>query len=99
MDPLTQIRLTRELIDIDSTTGREAAAGEFIASSLEKLGWNVERQAVVDGRSNVIARTGVAPLVVFSTHFDCVPPFIPSRESGGRVYGRGSCDAKGILLA
>ena len=99
MDSLTQIRLTRELIDIDSTTGRETAAGEFIARTLEDLGWNVLRQPVVDGRFNVIARTDAPPSVVFSTHFDCVPPFIRSREEGGRLYGRGSCDAKGTLFA
>lgn len=106
MDPLTQIRLTRELVDIDSTTGREQAAGEFIARTLEHLGWNVERQQVVDERFNVIARTAVPPVVVFSTHFDCVPPFFPSRmeagfsdPAGGRLYGRGSCDAKGTLVA
>jgi acetylornithine deacetylase len=99
VDSLTQIRLTRELIDIDSTTGREQAAGELIARTLEGLGWTVDRQPVVDGRFNVIARTRAAPLAVFSTHFDCVPPFIPSREAGGRLYGRGSCDAKGTLVA
>ena len=99
MDSLTQIRLTRDLVDIDSTTGREAEAGEFIARMLEALGWNVERQQVIDGRFNVIARTNQAPVVVFSTHFDCVPPFFPSREENGRVYGRGACDAKGILIA
>jgi len=99
MDSLTQIRITRELIDIDSTTGREAEAGEFIARTLENLGWAVERQPVVDGRFNVIARTTEDPAVVFSTHFDCVPPFFASREENGRVYGRGSCDAKGILVA
>jgi len=99
MDSLTQIRITRELIDIDSTTGREAEAGQFIARTLESLGWMVERQPVVDGRFNVLARTTQDPVVVFSTHFDCVPPFFPSREEGGRVYGRGACDAKGILVA
>jgi acetylornithine deacetylase len=54
---------------------------------------------VVNGRFNVIARTSADPVVIFSTHFDCVPPFIPSREADGRVYGRGACDAKGILMA
>ncbi len=39
------------------------------------------------------------PRVVYSTHFDCVPPFFPSREERGLVFGRGSCDAKGILAA
>ena len=98
MDSLTQIRLTRELIDIDSTTGREADAGEFIAATLERLGYAVNRQPVADGRFNVIA-TLDSPAVVFSTHFDCVPPFFASREEDGRVYGRGACDAKGILMA
>jgi len=99
MDSLTQILITRALIDIDSTTGRETETGEFIARTLEKSGWQVERQPVIDGRFNVIARTPADPLVVFSTHFDCVPPFFPSREEEGRVYGRGACDAKGILVA
>ena len=111
MDSLTQIRLTRELIDIDSTTGREAEAGEFIARTLEGLGYAVVRQPVADGRFNVIASLG-APEVVFSTHFDCVPPFFPSRLGSpdgarglqtpgnpARVYGRGACDAKGTLVA
>ena len=39
------------------------------------------------------------PAVVLSTHFDCVPPFFPSRKEGDRLYGRGACDAKGILAA
>lgn len=99
MDSLTQLRITRELIDIDSTTGREAAAGDFISRTLTSLGWKVERQPVADGRFNVIARTAASPIVVFSTHFDCVPPFVPSREADGRIYGRGSCDAKGTLVA
>lgn len=100
MDSLTQIRLTRELIDIDSTTGREAEAGEFIARALEHLGYDVVRQPVADGRFNVIASVpGSVPVVVFSTHFDCVPPFFASREEDGRLHGRGACDAKGTLVA
>jgi len=99
VDPLTQVRLTRELVDIDSTTGREQKAGEFIAETLTRLGYFVERQHVVDGRFNVIATPGVAPQVVLSTHYDCVPPFLPSREQDGLLYGRGSCDAKGTLVA
>jgi len=49
-------------------------------------------------RVNVIAAVG-EPEVVFSTHFDCVPPFFPSRIENGVLYGRGACDAKGILAA
>ena len=98
MDPLTQTRLTRELIDIDSTTGTEGAAGRWIAEKLRALGYDVAMQPVAGDRSNIIARIG-HPVVVFSTHFDCVPPFFPSREAGGRLYGRGSSDAKGTLVA
>jgi acetylornithine deacetylase len=98
MDSLTQVRLTRELIDIDSTTGREGEAGEWVARTLERLGYDVTRQPVSEGRINVL---GVRrePDVVFSTHVDCVPPFVPSREARGRVFGRGACDAKGILVS
>ena len=98
MDPVTQVKLTRELVDIDSTTGREAAAGAWIAKTLRGLGYQVTEQAVLGDRFNVIATIG-QPAVVFSTHFDCVPPFIRSRESDGVLYGRGACDAKGILVA
>ena len=98
MDPLTQIRLTRELIDIDSTTGGEGKAGAFIVRTLRDLGYDVTEQPVSDGRFNVIARAG-DPAVMLSTHFDCVPPFFASSEEHGRLYGRGSCDAKGTLMA
>jgi acetylornithine deacetylase len=98
VDPLTQVRLTRELVDIDSTTGREADAGAFLAETLRGLGYRVDLQAVSDRRFNVIAMAD-PPVVVFSTHFDCVPPFFGSRQEGGRLYGRGACDAKGILVA
>ena len=98
MDSITQLRLTRALVDIDSTTGREGDAGVFIAATLRGLGYHVVEQRVSEGRFNVIA-TLEPPIVVLSTHFDCVPPFMASRESGGRLYGRGSCDAKGTLVA
>jgi acetylornithine deacetylase len=99
VDSLTQIRLTRELIDIDSTTPNEIQAGEFIARMLEDLGYDVTRQPVVDGRFNVIARTAADPVVVFSTHFDCVPPFFSSREAEGASTAAAPVTRRGILLA
>jgi acetylornithine deacetylase len=92
------VALTRALIDIDSTTGREAEAGHWLAGYLRRAGFDVAEQPVEGGRCNVIAGAR-QPAVVFSTHFDCVPPFFPSRLEGGRIVGRGSCDAKGILAA
>jgi acetylornithine deacetylase len=98
MDTLDALRFARALIDIDSTTGREGAAGDWLATHLAALGYTVTKQPVADGRFNVIASVD-APEVVLSTHYDCVPPFFPSRVGDGKLFGRGSCDAKGILAA
>ena len=95
MDP---VALTRALVDIDSTTGREGQAGRWLAEHLRSLGLSVRTQPVDEGRFNILATVG-SPQIVFSTHYDCVPPFFPSRIEGDRLYGRGSCDAKGILAA
>jgi acetylornithine deacetylase len=86
------------LIDIDSTTGRESEAGRWLARSLRQIGFAVTEQRVDDRRFNVLA-TVQNPQVVFSTHYDCVPPFFSSYVDGTRLYGRGACDAKGILAA
>lgn len=91
--------LTRKLIDIPSVTGDEAAVGRFLAMHLSGLGYTVELQSVAGERCNVIATTGAAPRVVFSTHMDTVPPHILSREDSENLYGRGACDAKGIIAA
>src|SRR6186713_2836460 len=93
------VELTRSLVDIDSTTGREGEAGHWLARCLRDLEYEVVEQSVSDGRFNVYAHLGTPPSIVFSTHFDCVPPFFPSRVERGLVFGRGACDAKGILAA
>jgi acetylornithine deacetylase len=96
------IAFARGLIDIDSTTGREGQAGRWLAQHLRELGFEVTEQRVDGERGNVIATAGPRaspPAVVLSTHFDCVPPFFASRLDGDRLYGRGACDAKGILAA
>jgi len=92
-------KLTRRLIDIPSVTGDELAVGEFLARHLEELGYRVERQEVEANRFNVIATTEAPPHIVFSTHMDTVPPFIESSEDEEFIYGRGACDAKGIIAA
>jgi acetylornithine deacetylase len=96
VDPV--VALTRALVDIDSTTGREAEAGRYLAQHLRVLKFSVTELPVDGTRFNILATVG-PPSVVFSTHFDCVPPFFPSRLEGERVFGRGACDAKGILAA
>lgn len=91
--------LACKLIDIPSVTGDERAVGEFLGSHLTSLGYRVEMQEVAKDRFNVIATTDVAPRIVFSTHMDTVPPHIVSSEDEQRIYGRGACDAKGIIAA
>jgi acetylornithine deacetylase len=92
------VDFARELIDIDSTTGVEQEAGRWLAGRLRGLGYTVTEQPVANGRSNIVA-TLDDPDVVLSTHYDCVPPFFPSSIRDGRLYGRGACDAKGILAS
>jgi acetylornithine deacetylase len=87
------------LIDIPSTTGEEAEVCGFLTSLLKSLGYRVEAQEMEPGRANLIATTSEPPRVVFSTHMDTVPPHIASSEDEGHVYGRGACDAKGIIAA
>jgi acetylornithine deacetylase len=98
VDPVDPVALARRLIDIDSTTGREGEVAAVLAEYLRGRGYSILEQPLDRGRVNVIAAIG-EPRLVFSTHFDCVPPFFPSREQDGVLYGRGACDAKGILAA
>jgi len=98
MDPLDVVALTRRLVDVESTTGQEAVVCAMVGDELEQRGYTVTRQTVTDRRVNLLATVGT-PEVIFSTHMDCVPPFTPSRVEDDRIYGRGSCDAKGILVS
>jgi len=98
MDAVT---LTRQLIDIESITGNEANVGNYLYGELCRLGYQTARMPVEADRFNLFARSPEQPhpAIVFSTHMDTVPPFIPSSEDADRIYGRGSCDAKGIIAA
>ena len=78
---MNAVDFARELIDIDSTTGREQEAGEWLTRSLRSLGYRVDQQPVSDGRCNVVA-TVDDPVVVLSTHYDCVPPSLSELDAG-----------------
>ena len=91
--------LTRELIDIPSVSGEEFQIGTSLGELLNRFGYHVELQDVSDERSNLIATTEAPPRVVLSTHMDTVPPFIASSEDDDYIYGRGACDAKGIIAS
>jgi acetylornithine deacetylase len=102
------IGLTRSLCEIESTTYNEGAVGDFIADFLGRRGWAVEKTPVAQpvesktgaARWNVYASVaGQTPDLVFSTHLDTVPPYIPFSEDAEFMYGRGVSDAKGIVAA
>ena len=110
--PIDPVELTRQLVAIQSTTYHEQAVGEFLQSVLEQQGWQVERMAVPKpatgtpgsegggDRFNLYAEMPARPAqAVLSTHMDTVPPYVPLREDDGNLYGRGTCDAKGIIAA
>ena len=106
--PIDPIRFTRALCEIESTTYHEGAVGDFLADCLAGRGWAVEKtpvaqppeSATAGPRWNVYAGTaGETPDLVFSTHMDTVPPYIPFSEDANFMYGRGVSDAKGILAA
>ncbi len=105
IDPIT---LTRQLCEIESTTYHEGAVGDFLADFLAQSGWAVEKtpvpqppeSATAGARWNVYAGiAGQTPDLVFSTHMDTVPPYIPFSEDAKFMHGRGVSDAKGIIAA
>jgi acetylornithine deacetylase len=105
---LDPIHFTRQLCAIESTTYHEGAVGDFLADFLGGRGWAVEKTPVEQPRESADAgprwniyagATGERPDLVFSTHMDTVPPYIPCSEDEEFLYGRGVCDAKGILAA
>jgi acetylornithine deacetylase len=108
VNELDPIRFTRQLCEIESTTYHEGAVGDFLADFLGARGWAVEKTPVDQPKENAgggprwnvyAGVAGERPDLVFSTHMDTVPPYIPFSENEEFLYGRGVCDAKGILAA
>jgi acetylornithine deacetylase len=93
------VRLTRELTDIPSVSGTEREVTEFVGQRLETLGYHVELFDAAPERPNLFATTDEPPAIVFCTHLDTVPPFVPSRETDDMLFGRGVTDAKGSAAA
>ncbi len=92
------LELTTHLISIPSTSGDEKNVADFLADYLTSAGFEVELQDAEPNRPNVYARHG-EPDVVLSSHTDTVPPYVEFSEDDQFIYGRGACDAKGIIAA
>ncbi len=94
--------LTRALVDFESTTEHEKRVGDYLFAHLSALtarhNGRIERIPAGPDRDNIFA-SWAEPVVTLSTHMDTVPPFFGSREDGDFIWGRGSCDAKGIIAA
>ena len=92
------LELTRSLVSLETPTGSENAATTLLEETLRRAGYKTVRQTVTAGRDNLYAYRET-PALVFSTHLDTVPPYIPLREDTESIHGRGSCDAKGLAAA
>jgi acetylornithine deacetylase len=90
--------LTRALVALETPTGAEEPAIDLLDGVLRGAGYHVVRQPVSAGRDNLLAFRE-PPALVFSTHVDCVPPYVPLSEDADAIHGRGSCDAKGLAAA
>lgn len=92
------LELTRALVALETPTGAEGPATDFLDAELRRAGYQVVRQPVSPGRHNLYAYRE-PPALVFSTHLDTVPPHLPLAEDAESIHGRGSCDAKGLAAA
>jgi acetylornithine deacetylase len=93
----------QELLRIDSTSGKERKGAEWLAGRLPGMFPAANRpelraEEVGDGALNLLLTWG-APRIVFCSHLDTVPPYIPPTFADDVIKGRGSCDAKGQVFA
>jgi acetylornithine deacetylase len=93
------IELAKTLVNIPSITGSEAAIADFLSSYLRSQGFDLEKQDVDEKRRNILAVLHPSPRLILCTHMDTVPPFYGAREDESFIYGRGACDAKGIMAS
>lgn len=82
------------LINIDSTSGSENSAADELINNFSPDGASLKIIPSPEGRKSLFYTWG-EPKIIFCTHFDCVPPFIPASSANGKIFGRGACDAKG----
>lgn len=95
------VHFLQQLVELESLSGREEAAAHFLAEQMHILGYD---QAFVDPAGNSVgvrscpnAQGEITQEIVLLGHMDTVPGRIPVRVENGRLYGRGSVDAKGPL--
>jgi acetylornithine deacetylase len=93
------LELTKKLVNIPSVTGSEEEIAGFLSDYLRGQKYEVRDQEIDGRRRNILALLGPKPRVMFCTHMDTVPPFFEAREDESHIFGRGACDAKGIMAS
>jgi acetylornithine deacetylase len=95
------IKLHKDLVEIESISANEHSVGQFLKGYLESKNFTVELSNVGKGRDNVYAYVGKKreTKVLLTSHIDTVPPYIPYSVKGGKIYGRGTVDAKSCVAA
>jgi acetylornithine deacetylase len=93
------LELTKKLINIPSVTNSEEEIADFLVAYLKSQQFEVREQEIEGRRRNILALLQPNPRVIFCTHMDTVPPFFESKEDDSFIYGRGACDAKGIMAS
>jgi [amino group carrier protein]-lysine/ornithine hydrolase len=89
---LDPIELLKTAISIPSVSGQESEVANYLVSQLKTF----THEAFVDASGSAVAKVGHGALkVIFLGHIDTVPGEIPLRIEDGKLYGRGSVDAKG----
>ena len=87
-----------KILSVDSTSGKEAELADILSVELAASGRKIDVFEVGDGTRNVLVSWGT-PKVIFCTHLDTVPPYMPPVFEESVVRGRGSADAKGQIFA
>lgn len=90
------IDILLKILEIDSTSGKENVLADFITKNIYLEGSELEIQNISNDQKNLFFKWG-SPEIIFCSHLDTVPPYIPPRIQDHIIHGRGSCDAKGQL--
>ena len=92
------IQFFNKILTVDSTSGKETELADLLAVEFSCSGRKVELFEVGDGTKNLLVSWGT-PKLIFCTHLDTVPPYIPFHSDNTMICGRGTCDAKGQIFA
>ena len=91
------VKTLERALKIYTPSLREKSLADFLESVCDDLGF---RDIHVDDVGNIIAKKGSgSPKILLCGHMDTVPGRIRVRKEGDYLFGRGSSDAKGPLLA